>query len=151
MIPALSGAGADIAEICLRFHVRRLDLFGSAARETDFTEQSDIDWRVAREDLPPLRAAVAALLKELEGAPRDRPERRDGLRCFGPWAAASAWGLRFVDGVGQTTTRAALPRRLLTRAIRASATPRDATPQGGSRPWRSDDRTRRRPGFSRAS
>jgi uncharacterized protein len=42
MIPALSGAGADIAEICLRFHVRRLDLFGSAARETDFTDQSDI-------------------------------------------------------------------------------------------------------------
>jgi predicted nucleotidyltransferase len=63
MIPALSGAGADIAEICLRFHVRRLDLFGSAARETDFTEQSDIDLLVEYEPgcSPPTLADFLAL------------------------------------------------------------------------------------------
>ncbi|WP_374446946.1 nucleotidyltransferase family protein [Stella sp.] len=35
---------AVIAELCRRFHVRRLDLFGSAARRVDFDpERSDID------------------------------------------------------------------------------------------------------------
>jgi uncharacterized protein len=32
-----------IAQLCRRYHVLRLDVFGSAARETDFSEGSDID------------------------------------------------------------------------------------------------------------
>jgi uncharacterized protein len=32
-----------IAQLCRRYHVLRLDVFGSAARETDFSESSDID------------------------------------------------------------------------------------------------------------
>lgn len=38
---------AEIAEICRRYGVRRLDLFGSAARGTDFDpESSDADFLV---------------------------------------------------------------------------------------------------------
>jgi predicted nucleotidyltransferase len=43
MIPAVSAHRDEIAALCRRFHVRRLDLFGSAARGDDFTPESDID------------------------------------------------------------------------------------------------------------
>jgi len=46
MIPALSAHRDDIVALCDRFHVRRLDVFGSAARERDFTDASDIDFLV---------------------------------------------------------------------------------------------------------
>ena len=37
----------EIAQLCRRFHVRRLDVFGSAARGTDFDpERSDVDFLV---------------------------------------------------------------------------------------------------------
>lgn len=49
MIPILETRSADIAEICRRFHVSRLDVFGSAARESDFSEDSDIDLLVEYE------------------------------------------------------------------------------------------------------
>jgi predicted nucleotidyltransferase len=39
---------AEIAELCRRFHVRRLDVFGSAARGTDFDPaRSDVDLLVS--------------------------------------------------------------------------------------------------------
>ena len=41
---------AVIAELCRRFHVRRLDMFGSAARGIDFDpERSDVDLLVEYE------------------------------------------------------------------------------------------------------
>jgi len=40
---------AEISSLCRRFHVRRLDLFGSAARGMDFTYQSDLDFLVVYE------------------------------------------------------------------------------------------------------
>jgi predicted nucleotidyltransferase len=43
MIPALTTHRAGITALCHRFHVRRLDVFGSAAREADFTSASDVD------------------------------------------------------------------------------------------------------------
>jgi predicted nucleotidyltransferase len=43
MIPALITHRAGIAALCRRFHVSRLDVFGSAAREDDFTPASDVD------------------------------------------------------------------------------------------------------------
>jgi uncharacterized protein len=49
MIHDLFARRAEIAELCRRFHVRRLDVFGSAAREHDFTEESDIDLLVEYE------------------------------------------------------------------------------------------------------
>ena len=49
MIDALALVHPQIAELCRRFHVRRLDIFGSAARSTDFTEKSDFDFIVEYE------------------------------------------------------------------------------------------------------
>lgn len=61
----------EIAELCRHYHVRRLDLFGSAARGTDFDpDSSDIDLLIDYEpaQAPPslsefleLRDAFAAL------------------------------------------------------------------------------------------
>jgi hypothetical protein len=43
-LPFIQAERAPIAELCRRFHVRRLDLFGSAARGTDFDPSgSDVD------------------------------------------------------------------------------------------------------------
>lgn len=70
MSPDLSPHRAAIAEICRRFHVRRLELFGSAARGADFDPgRSDIDLLVTWEpghDAPEF-AAVMALQDALEG------------------------------------------------------------------------------------
>ena len=49
MIQVLRMRVGEIAEICRRFHVSRLDVFGSAARETDFSDRSDIDLLVEYE------------------------------------------------------------------------------------------------------
>jgi predicted nucleotidyltransferase len=62
---------AEISALCREFHVRRLDLFGSAARGVDFTEGSDLDFLVTYEQghAPPalgdffaLRDALSTLL-----------------------------------------------------------------------------------------
>lgn len=45
MHPAISRHHVGISEICRRHHIRRLEVFGSAARETDFKpESSDVDF-----------------------------------------------------------------------------------------------------------
>ncbi len=44
MLPMLADRRDEIADLCRRFRVSRLEAFGSAARETDFDpERSDID------------------------------------------------------------------------------------------------------------
>jgi len=54
MVPLLQAHRAEVAEICRRFHVRRLDVFGSAARGTDFDPaRSDVDLLVTYDpDIP---------------------------------------------------------------------------------------------------
>ncbi len=42
----------DLPALCRRFHVRRLDLFGSAADRRFDPTRSDLDFLVAFEDLP---------------------------------------------------------------------------------------------------
>ena len=50
MLPVIAERRAEIAEICRRFGVRRLTLFGSGARLVDFEpERSDVDFLVAFE------------------------------------------------------------------------------------------------------
>jgi len=50
MLPLIAERRSEIAEICRRFGVRRLTLFGSAARLADFEpERSDVDFLVAFE------------------------------------------------------------------------------------------------------
>jgi hypothetical protein len=44
MLPLIEMRRNDIADICRRFHVSRLDVFGSAARGSDFDPaRSDVD------------------------------------------------------------------------------------------------------------
>ena len=47
MLPLIAERRAEIAALCKRFGVRRLEVFGSAARETDFDHaRSDVDFLV---------------------------------------------------------------------------------------------------------
>ena len=68
MIPLLSDRRAEIAELCRRYHVSRLDVFGSAAREHDFSDTSDIDLLVEYEagHTGPRFGEYLALKDELE-------------------------------------------------------------------------------------
>jgi len=52
-----------LAELCLRFHVRRLEVFGSAARSVDFdVARSDVDFLVEFD-----RDAAAPALQQFFG------------------------------------------------------------------------------------
>ena len=47
MIPLIESHRAEIAALCRRFHVRKLEVFGSAARGDDFDPaKSDVDFLV---------------------------------------------------------------------------------------------------------
>ena len=68
MIPLMQAHRAEVAEICRRFHVRRLDVFGSATRGTDFDPaRSDVDLLVTYDpDIPrPSLAEYFGLQDEL--------------------------------------------------------------------------------------
>lgn len=47
MTPVIERHRAEIATLCRRYHVKRLDLFGSAARGEDRPDRSDLDFLVA--------------------------------------------------------------------------------------------------------
>ena len=51
--PVISERAADLEQLCRRYRVRRLDLFGSAATGQGFSEPSDLDFVVEFEPLPP--------------------------------------------------------------------------------------------------
>lgn len=75
MIAVIGSKKDEIAALCRRLHVRRLEVFGSAARETDFDPaESDVDFLVEFE--PGYRAdafnAYFSLKEGLE-ALLDRP------------------------------------------------------------------------------
>ncbi len=46
MLKLIDTQTAEIAALCRRFHVRRLELFGSAARDDFDPERSDVDFLV---------------------------------------------------------------------------------------------------------
>ena len=54
MQPLIEARRAEIGEICRRFHVRRLDVFGSAARDDFDPARSDVDFLVEFEPDHPL-------------------------------------------------------------------------------------------------
>jgi predicted nucleotidyltransferase len=72
MLPLIANRRAEIAELCRRYHVRRLDVFGSGARERDFDpDRSDLDFVVefeAGDEAAPSLKAFFALRQELESA-----------------------------------------------------------------------------------
>lgn len=54
MHPLIASKRSQIAEVCRHFHVRRLEVFGSAARGDDFdAARSDIDFLVEFESDTP--------------------------------------------------------------------------------------------------
>ena len=52
MIRIIEKHTAELEELCLRYRVRRLELFGSAATFRDQTENSDLDFLVEFQPLP---------------------------------------------------------------------------------------------------
>ena len=52
MIADVSSRLEELRELCRRFHVRRLDLFGSGARNDFDSARSDLDFLVEFEPLP---------------------------------------------------------------------------------------------------
>ena len=53
MIPLIEEKREDLKQLCARYRVRRLELFGSAARGKFDAEHSDLDFLVEFQDLPP--------------------------------------------------------------------------------------------------
>ena len=90
MIGIVEDRRAEVAELCERYGVKRLDLFGSAAGDGFDPEASDLDFVVSfeRRDPPELFDRYFGLKEDLEGALRTRggpryggrPAQRPGLR-----------------------------------------------------------------------
>ena len=59
MLAIISARQAEITELCRRFHVRRLDVFGSATTGRFDAAVSDLDFAVELELLPPVAYADA--------------------------------------------------------------------------------------------
>ena len=79
MHPAIAQHIAGISAICQRYHIRRLEVFGSAARADDFDPGgSDVDFLVefAADTLPDLHSfyGAKAELEQLLGRPVDLVE-----------------------------------------------------------------------------
>jgi len=93
MLPLIEEHRSQIAALCRQFGVRRLAVFGSAAREKDFDPQrSDVDFEVAfdapngarLDDFLALRDALAAAVGRpvdlvMAGSVRN-PYLRDAIR-----------------------------------------------------------------------
>ena len=56
MHPIIENRTAEVAELCRRFHVRRLDLFGSATGEAFDPSRSDVDLLVEFEPVGAMKA-----------------------------------------------------------------------------------------------
>ncbi len=69
MIAAVEDKRAEVAELCERYGVRRLDLFGSAAGDGFDPEASDLDFVVSfeRRDPQDLFGRYFGLEEDLEG------------------------------------------------------------------------------------
>jgi uncharacterized protein len=76
MIAEIASHREELTELCRRFNVRRLDLFGSAASDDFDAERSDLDFLVEFEPAPPGGYADAFFglkesLEQLFGRPVD--------------------------------------------------------------------------------
>jgi len=68
MNPLIEAHRSELIDLCRRFRVRRLELFGSATRDHFDPETSDLDFLVEFQDLEPTAYADAyfGLLESLE-------------------------------------------------------------------------------------
>ena len=76
MQPIVKSRLAELRKLCRRFHVRRLDLFGSAARGDFDPKRSDVDFVVEFEKNAPAKAldsyfGLKEALEKLLGRPVD--------------------------------------------------------------------------------
>ncbi len=76
MIPAIAGHALEVRDLCRRFHVRRLELFGSALLAEFDPERSDFDFLVEFGPVPAGAYAsnyfgLAEALEKLLGRPVD--------------------------------------------------------------------------------
>ena len=76
MIADIASRREELRELCRRFHVGRLDLFGSAAGDDFDAERSDLDFLVEFQPVPPGADADAIFglkesLEQLFGRPLD--------------------------------------------------------------------------------
>ena len=76
MIPAITEHAEDLKRLCLRYHVKRLDLFGSAATGGYRPEDSDLDFVVEFQPVPfgayaDTYFGLLESLEELFGGPVD--------------------------------------------------------------------------------
>ena len=53
MIPIVKERVVELQRLCVRYRVLRLELFGSAATDDDHRGESDLDFRVEFQTLPP--------------------------------------------------------------------------------------------------
>ena len=74
MHPIIQARRDEIAQLCRRFHVRRMDLFGSAVQASFDPSTSDVDFLVEFESDSPLKALHQYFgLKEALEALLERP------------------------------------------------------------------------------
>jgi uncharacterized protein len=68
LLPLIEEMRAEVADLCRRKQVRRLEIFGSAARDDFDPSRSDLDFLVEFEPKSPLRGldAYFGLKEELE-------------------------------------------------------------------------------------
>jgi uncharacterized protein len=85
MLPVIQSKREELDELCRRFQVKRMELFGSAARGDFDPERSDLDFFVEFERLPPAKYmdAYFSLKEALElmfGRPVDLVSASRGRR-----------------------------------------------------------------------
>ncbi|MEA2165158.1 MAG: uncharacterized protein QOK37_3285 [Thermoanaerobaculia bacterium] len=76
MIPELERKRIELEQLCRQYHVRQLDLFGSAATGTSRSSESDLDFLVEFQPIPPGAYAdtffgLLEALEQLFGRPID--------------------------------------------------------------------------------
>ena len=93
MHPAISRHHVGISEICRRHHIRRLEVFGSAARETDFKpESSDVDFLVE------FSPQISTNLNDFFGAKQDLEELLGrGVDLIEPGAVRNPYVLAHIN------------------------------------------------------
>lgn len=91
MHPLIEQKRADIARICRQHHVRRLEVFGSAARGTDFDPaSSDADFLVEFEpDATPFLGTFFGLKDALERVLNRRVDLVEPAAVRNPYVLAS--------------------------------------------------------------
>ena len=74
MTHVLEGHRQELADLCRNYRVRRLDVFGSAARDNFDEESSDVDFLIEFDDMPHAERADAYLgfLTDVEALLRRR-------------------------------------------------------------------------------